>query len=161
MNSHYKITVNNKLDFFINQDEAENLDIVLEKDSKYHLLHYQKSYHAELIKADFHKKEYDIMVNGNTYQIKITNGLDLLIEKMGFSTGSSKKINFVNAPMPGIIIALQVKKGDKVNEGDTLLILEAMKMENAIICNKNGVVKSVFISNGETVEKGKLLIEFE
>lgn len=161
MNSNYKITVNNKIDFLLNQEEVQNLDIVQEKNLKFHLLHRHKSYQAELMQADFHKKTYVVTVNGNTYQIKITNGLDLIIEKMGFSEGSSKKINLVYAPMPGIIIALQVKEGDKVKEGDTLVILEAMKMENAIICNKNGIVKSVFVSSGVTVEKGKLLIELE
>jgi biotin carboxyl carrier protein len=95
------------------------------------------------------------------YHIKISNPLDLLIEDMGFSMGSSKKLNYVKAPMPGIIIDIPVKKGDAVKEGDVLLVLEAMKMENAIICQKNSSVKEVYAAAGDKVEKGKLIIELE
>ena len=70
-------------------------------------------------------------------------------------------MNFIKAPMPGIIIGWKVKEGDIVKEGDTLLILEAMKMENAISCPKDATVKSVHAKKGDTVEKNKLLIELE
>ena len=70
-------------------------------------------------------------------------------------------MNAIHAPMPGIIIGLNVKEGDDVKEGETVLILEAMKMENSIKCPKDGVVKSVLVEKGLAVEKNKLLIELE
>ncbi len=78
---------------------------------------------------------------------------------MGFTIGLGKKANDIKAPMPGIILSINVKEGQEVKEGETLLILEAMKMENAIGSPKDGVIKSIFIKSGETVEKGELLIE--
>ena len=74
---------------------------------------------------------------------------------------SAKTVNSIKAPMPGIIIDLKIEKGQKVKKGDTLIILEAMKMENAIICPKNTIIKEVYTSVGETVDKNKLLIDFE
>jgi biotin carboxyl carrier protein len=161
MDNKYKVKINEKMTFQLNQQEVDNLDIIKESDDKYHILCNHKSYEAEIIESHFDKKEYAVTINSNVYHIKISNPLDLLIEDMGFSMGSSKKLNFVKAPMPGIIIDIPVKTGDSVQEGDVLLILEAMKMENAIICHKTAVVKKVYSSAGEKVEKGKLIIELE
>ena len=63
--------------------------------------------------------------------------------------------------MPGLILEVNVEKGSQVKEGDFLLVLEAMKMENTITAPREGVVKSIQINKGETVEKNQLLIEME
>ncbi len=63
--------------------------------------------------------------------------------------------------MPGRVIAIQVKAGQEVNFGDALLSLEAMKMENTLKAEGQGIVKQVFINEGSVVEKGAVLIEFE
>lgn len=63
----------------------------------------------------------------------------------------------VAAPMPGRVVALRVKEGDRVEVGDTLLILEAMKMENVILVPKDGVVKELRAREGATVDKGEIL----
>lgn len=65
----------------------------------------------------------------------------------------------VDSPMPGEIIALVVKTGDTVNEGDVLLILEAMKMENEITAPRAGTISAVHITAGDTVSSGDLLVE--
>ncbi len=161
MDNKYKVIINEKMNFQLNQEEVDNLDIIKETNDKYHILCNHKSYEAEIIESLFDKKEYAVSINSNVYHIKISNPLDLLIEDMGFSMGSSKKLNHVKVPMPGIIIDIPVKKGDAVKEGDVLLVLEAMKMENAIICRKNSLVKEVYAAAGDKVEKGKLIIELE
>lgn len=63
----------------------------------------------------------------------------------------------VVAPMPGNILDVKVKAGDSVKEGDTLMILEAMKMENEILAPCAGTVNSVNVKKGDTVESGSLL----
>jgi biotin carboxyl carrier protein len=63
--------------------------------------------------------------------------------------------------MPGLILEIQVKEGQDVKEDDTLLILEAMKMENVIHSPREGIIKSINVKQGETVDKDSLLIEFE
>lgn len=64
----------------------------------------------------------------------------------------------VNAPMPGNILRIDVKEGDKVKAGQTLLILEAMKMENEIAAPKDGTVVQIATSKGSVVETGTPLI---
>ena len=63
----------------------------------------------------------------------------------------------VNAPMPGNILDVKVKPGDKVKAGDTLLILEAMKMENEISAPQDGTVAAVNVRKGDTVNSGDIL----
>lgn len=67
----------------------------------------------------------------------------------------------VDTPMPGNIWKILVNEGDKVNEGDTLLILEAMKMENDIVAPRNGVVASIAVDPGMTVGMGDTLVILE
>ncbi|HET9914296.1 MAG TPA: biotin/lipoyl-containing protein [Anaerolineales bacterium] len=65
------------------------------------------------------------------------------------------------APMPGQVRAVNVNEGDRVTKGQTLLVLEAMKMEIRIHALQDGVVKNVFVSQGQTVEREQALIEME
>ena len=67
----------------------------------------------------------------------------------------------LRAPMPGKALKIEVAPGDSVSRGDTLLVLEAMKMENLIKAAGDGVVKRVIIKAGDSVERGEQLIEFE
>ena len=67
----------------------------------------------------------------------------------------------VTAPMPGSVLQIKVKVGDSVSEGDVLLILEAMKMENEVTSNASGVVKSINVSVGATVNTGDTMIVIE
>ena len=158
---NFRINVNNNQNFELDSGSLKGLDLISAGESKYHILNDNRSYRVEIIRADFNKKEYTISLNSNKFQIKITDELDQLIENIGYSVNGTKKLNAIHAPMPGIIIGLNVKEGDDVKEGDTVLILEAMKMENSIKCPKDGVVKSVLVEKGFAVEKNKLLIELE
>ena len=62
------------------------------------------------------------------------------------------------APMPGKVIDLKVKVGSKIKKGDTLVILEAMKMEHTVKATEDGVIDELFISNHDQVENGALLM---
>lgn len=64
----------------------------------------------------------------------------------------------VNAPMPGKILRVAVKEGDAISQGDLLLVLEAMKMENEIFSPVSGVIKRVAVSPGDSVNTGDLLV---
>jgi acetyl-CoA/propionyl-CoA carboxylase, biotin carboxylase, biotin carboxyl carrier protein len=75
------------------------------------------------------------------------------------SSGAGNKS--IKAPMQSTVVKLAVAAGDKVVEGDQILVLEAMKMEQSISSPRNGVVKAVKVSVGETVPSGTVLIEFE
>ena len=159
MENKFKAVVNQAYEFSLLPSNLEQLDIIFEENGA-HLIIDNKSIRAEILNKDFINRSYEIRINGNKYLVKIENELDALIAKMGLSLGNSSVENEVLAPMPGIILEVNVAEGDEVKKGDFLCVLEAMKMENALTAPRDGVVKSVNISKGETVDKGKLLIEF-
>ena len=64
----------------------------------------------------------------------------------------------VVAPMPGMVLQYEVEEGDKVDVGDVLVVLEAMKMQNSLISNVAGIVKSLKVAPGTSVEKDQVLL---
>jgi biotin carboxyl carrier protein len=67
----------------------------------------------------------------------------------------------VVAFIPGTILKVLVKEGQKVKKGDTLVVLQAMKMDNHLLASRNGTVKKVYIKQGEVVPKQFLLLELK
>ncbi len=141
-------------------DKILDWDFIHISGGHYHILYNNKSYRAELVKVDHSIKTVTLKINGNNHTVKLKDRFDLLLEKMGISNTSSNKLNHIKAPMPGLIIDLKVTIGDEVKTGDSLLILEAMKMENILKSPGDGKVKNVSVTIGESVEKGQVLIEF-
>lgn len=154
-----KVKVNDSHEFEFKNSDLEKLDLLKRSESKFHIIRKNKSFKVDFEKSDFYNREYVVSVNDNNYQVKISNETDQLIKEMGFAIGSSIKANSIKAPMPGIILSINIEENQEVKEGETLLILEAMKMENAISAPKDGVIKSIIAKSGETVDKGELLIE--
>ncbi|MFD2824714.1 biotin/lipoyl-containing protein [Lacinutrix iliipiscaria] len=161
MSKSYKVKVNNASEFDISSEQFSALDAIEVSPSKFHVLQENKSFKAEITEANFNTKTYKVKVNNNNYNVNIFNNLDSLIKQMGFEVGATKKVNEIKAPMPGLILEINVKKGQEVKEDDALLILEAMKMENVLTAPRDGVIKSIAINKGDAVDKNQLLIEFE
>jgi biotin carboxyl carrier protein len=115
-------------------------------------------------------KLYNVQVNGtkvsfqhksNLYQFTVKDEMAILMEKMGFNDSSDSSAGQIAAPMPGKIISVTVAVGDKVEIGQAVVILEAMKMENELKTTLAGTVKSIAVIAGQSVEKGELLLEIE
>lgn len=111
-------------------------------------------------------KNYKVVVNGTEYAISI----ELISEQEAKAAQAAPKAapkaaapaaagegEKINAPMPGNILAVNVKEGDVVKKGQVLMILEAMKMENEIMAGTDGTVTSVCVAKGATVETGTVL----
>ncbi len=161
MKQTFSVNVNNSYDFNIDSASLSELDIIKTAASKYHVLHDNSSFEVTIIAEDYSKKSYKVKVNNIVYNININNNLDQLIKDLGFEIGSSKKIDRITAPMPGLILEMSVNVGDEVKENDPLLILEAMKMENVITSPRDGTIKAISAKKGDAVDKNQLLVEFE
>lgn len=157
----YHLRINDRHDFHVTEVEAEQLDVCSPEDAVFHILHEGKRFQARLTAFDFRKKTVYLHVNDQLYQVRLHDHFDELIQRMGLTTNVTHRIKDVKAPMPGLVLSVAVEPGDTVKEGDTLLILEAMKMENVIKSSGEGVVKSIPIEKGKAVDKGDLLIEME
>ena len=161
MSKQFITKVNNNQVFEISEEAVYQLDAITTSEKNRHILHNNKSYQVAILENNFFNKTYTIQVNNTTYKVDISNNLDRLITEMGFENSASKHINELKAPMPGLILEVFVKTGQQVKENDSLLILEAMKMENIITSPRDGIIKSIFAIKGDAVEKNYLLIEFE
>lgn len=157
----FKVIVNDNKEFEFNSEQAKGFDIIKRSENEFHILSDQDAYHAELTAKDFQHRQFSVRIGTNNYHVRIENDLDALIAKMGYAASGSKRLNSIQAPMPGVILETRVSEGQEVFEGDVLLILEAMKMENTILSPRDAVIKKVHIEPGATVDKNTLLIELQ
>lgn len=77
------------------------------------------------------------------------------------AVGRASGAKSVTAPMPGVVLSVEVGVGDSVQRGQTLLVLEAMKMKNELKAERDGVVASIPVRAGDQVKHGDVLLEFE
>ncbi len=114
----------------------------------------------------------EIEVNGTEYEVQLHQEVKKaktpkLVRAKTPTTSKPKPLatggalKQIKAPLPGTIIALMVKEGDTVKKEDTLLTMEAMKMENKVLSEAGGVVKSIKVATGESVLQGQVLVEIE
>jgi len=97
------------------------------------------------------------LVNGKSYDIGVTEGI-IESETSGSSVeaGSGKA---VNAPMPGLVLRITVSDGDDVEEGDELLVVEAMKMETPVIAPVSGTIQNISVAQGDQIQSSQFLLE--
>lgn len=124
--------------------------------------------------------KYKVTLNNRTYEVEVEAGQAMLVDEYeayapapaaapapiaaapaAASVSATPALaagEVVKSPMPGNILKINVTVGQKVNEGDTLLVLEAMKMENEIAAPKAGTVAQIIVSKGAVVETGAPLV---
>tara|TARA_Y100000385_G_scaffold235412_1_gene249157 strand:+ start:71 stop:559 length:489 start_codon:yes stop_codon:yes gene_type:complete len=107
------------------------------------------------------KGNVTIRVNGVVQALQVLGPQQLLLEAMGMSANVETQEKHVESPMPGKILQVMVASGASVDEGDPLLVLEAMKMENVIRAPRSGVIAGVEAQVGEAVEKAAILVTYE
>ncbi|MBL4937099.1 biotin/lipoyl-binding protein [Clostridium sp. YIM B02515] len=130
-------------------------------------------------------KKYYVTVNGNRYEVEVeevmgnfepvqpqiteSKALKTEVKQQEIKKETPKAApkavpeggTKINAPMPGTIVGVNIKEGDKINKGDLLFVLEAMKMENEIVSPVDGTVVSVQVSKGQSVNTEDLMAVIE
>ncbi len=114
----------------------------------------------------------NLEVNGTSYSVKMKE--DIVVSKTPtlvraasqrpaepLKVNPSSQKTKILSPLPGSIFAIKIKVGDTIKEGDSMLILEAMKMENDITSEKSGVISAIHVTVGQQVLQNDLLIELE
>jgi len=97
-----------------------------------------------------------IKLNGDCHAVEWSNPLDRLAHGSGGSVD-----DVVQAPMPGTVIAVHAKPGEQVTRGQTLMVIESMKLETAIAAWRDGTVKTVHLAQGQTFDRAAPLITLE
>lgn len=114
----------------------------------------------------------NLEVNGTNYDVKLkeevkTSKTPTLVRAASKRPAEPLKVNpksnktKIVAPIPGVVLSLDVKVGDTLKVGDRMLVLEAMKMENNIVCEKPGTITAINISVGQQVLQDEVMIELE
>lgn len=156
----YKVTAN-EFEFSFTKEQIEAADLVQQSPVDFNLLQDNHSVNVKLIEADRYAKYLTIEVEGESFDVEIKEELDQMLEKMGFGLVADKHIKEIKAPMPGLVLEISVTEGQEVAEGEKILILAAMKMENSIQIHTRATIKKIVVSAGQAVEKGQVLVELE
>lgn len=98
---------------------------------------------------------------GTVYKVRILTKLAAELHKFMLEKAAEDTSSILRSPMPGVVVAISVKPGDLVAEGQEICVIEAMKMQNSMTAGKTGKVKSVHCKAGDTVGEGDLLVELE
>jgi biotin carboxyl carrier protein len=164
----YEAKVNGESSYSVVHKDGEfTLDGVLAdadihriNDHTFQVLFQGGSYTVHLLAFDHENGTVSLSINDKRAEVKLSTELDRMLRKLGMENLANTKISSVKAPMPGLIHSNLVAEGDEVSKGDPLIILEAMKMENIIKSPTDGTIKKIHAVKGASVEKGKVLIEF-
>ncbi len=124
---------------------------------------------------EFEDSMATIVVNGTVYEVELHEEKKSVVSKTpklvrktvtnapgeGAVPQKATGAGALKAPLPGNIFKINVAVGDSVSKGDTLVVMEAMKMENNVLAEKDGVVKNIKVAVGDAVLQNDILIEFE
>ncbi|MEY4593659.1 MAG: hypothetical protein RIQ47_69 [Bacteroidota bacterium] len=161
----YNVTVQNKV-IKVEMDAAGATvdgqpfggDLLEYKNGCFHILRNNRSYTAEILQYNSEEKSFVIKVNNAVYSLSVRDKYDELLREMGIDIAAGNKVNDLKAPMPGLVLNVLVTDGQPVSKGDSILVLEAMKMENIIKAPADGTVKKVAVAKGDKVEKNQVMI---
>jgi biotin carboxyl carrier protein len=102
-----------------------------------------------------------LALEGWVHELQVESDAVHRVAALGLAKGGASERTRIQAPMPGLVIAVEVSEGDEVEEGQGILIIEAMKMENEIRAPKAGVIRDLAVAAGDAVERDALLCVVE
>lgn len=136
-------------------------EIVWEDDRFFTMTYKGKNFHGEIMEENLENRMLKVKINHSEYTISKKGSLDELIAQLGLDKVKVRKLSQLKSPMPGRIVAISIAVGDEIEVGDSLLTLEAMKMENVLKSEGVGIVKSIEVKTDQVVDKGAVLVTFE
>lgn len=157
-NSEYEFTIRNNYEFSFKRQELR-IDLVEEADGFLILSYKGLRYPVEIVSRK--QNEYEILLNGVSYTFSVETPFSLKRKKLLAANQSAASVEIIKAPMPGKMLDILVSPGQEVNKGESLAVLEAMKMQNTIVVGNKGHVTRVCVKAGQTVSKDEILIEIK
>ena len=112
----------------------------------------------ELTNERLNSDLFNVLLEGNQFEVTVRTALqEKAFKLLESSAGFQHHHMNVKAPMPGLILKIKKTVGDKVEQGESIIILEAMKMENDLKAPASGEIEKIFVTEGSPVEKGVIL----
>ena len=135
-------------------------DLLKTGNNNYHLVYNHQSFNIEVLDKNTHTGLLNLKINGRVITTQLQNKLAGLLQQMGMDN-NKKKLKDLKAPMPGLVLDIMVEEGDEVTEGQELIVLEAMKMENAIKSPQDGIIDKIQIGKQDKIDKNHTLLSFQ
>jgi biotin carboxyl carrier protein len=135
------------------------VDLMHTVDGTFSILENGHSYNIELVPESTPKK-YTAYTLYDTFDVEVIDAEARYLRNRN-ANGVGSGDNKVMSPMPGKVVKVLVKEGDEVSDGETVVIISAMKMESEYKSPKNGVVKKVHVKDGDTIDSNQVLIELD
>jgi pyruvate carboxylase subunit B len=117
--------------------------------------------HRVVVQRGQGRGKYSLWVDGYRFETETIDERTRAIRDLSAASAAPAGPQPIVAPMPGLIVRVSVAPGDRVEAGQGVIVMEAMKMENELRATAAGVVKSVEVEAGTAVEKGALLVALE
>lgn len=140
---------------FVIDDQKYNLKLLKSKSNEFEFI-LENTYHYVKILPSTETK-YKIYIDGEIVEIKKHSKITEIIEKSLKSKGAVSQANNVTSQIPGRVVKVSVSNGDKIKEGDPIVILESMKMQIAIKSHKDGTIKDLKVKEGSTVARNEIV----
>jgi biotin carboxyl carrier protein len=157
--SHFQLDLKNGALF--HHGESVKVDVKDIGNKLAHVIVGNRSFDVEVLEENAAEKKMVIKINSREFTVSIHDRFDTLLHQLGFDKAASSPVEHIKAPMPGLVLKLLVKEDQQVEKGDSLLILEAMKMENIIKSPVSGTIKKISVSEGDKLEKNQVIIAFK
>ncbi|MCX6247539.1 MAG: acetyl-CoA carboxylase biotin carboxyl carrier protein subunit [Bacteroidetes bacterium] len=140
-------------------DRKYELDVVMVEKGVYSILYDGQSYNIELIEGDS-GKEYIVNTNARSFNAEIIDAESKYLENRMLGTEHEGE-NEISSPMPGKVIKIPVSEGESVTAGQTLIVVEAMKMQSEFKATADRVVKAILVKEGDTVNSHQVMLKLE
>jgi len=140
-------------------DRIYDLDIVMVERGVYSILYRGESFNIELIEADS-AKHYTVNTYKGSYDVELIDSESRYMKNRNDSIGGDAS-GKISSPMPGKVVSIPVSVGDEVAKDDVIIVISAMKMESDYKSPIDGVVKEIFVEEGDTVNSNQLLVVIE
>jgi len=116
----------------------------------------------DLTTEKLNNDSYKVLLNGNYFDVTVRTALQERAAKLLENSALAQHRQMdVKAPMPGLILKIRKKMGETVEQGESVMILEAMKMENDLKAPTSGIINGISVNEGSAVEKGAVLFSIE
>jgi biotin carboxyl carrier protein len=106
-------------------------------------------------------ENYEVVLGQQRYGVTVESDRARMLKSLISSEEIQEQAQEIKAAMPGLVVKVEVKEGDRVRSGGGLVVVEAMKMENELRAPRQGVVKQIFVKKGMTVDQGQTLLVIE
>lgn len=135
------------------------IDLLHTPDGTFSIIENGKSHNIELVPKNQPKK-YTAHTLYHTYDVEVIDAETRYLINRG-TNGTISDEKTISSPMPGKVVKILKKEGDIVQNGETVIIISAMKMESEYKSHVDGIIKRVNVAEGETIEGNQILVEIE